>query len=174
MQYWLPAVISFVITISTYFITKWFDNRRDGKNEKRKEKMTVFKTLMAKRGVYYDYYKVEALNSIAVIFCDSSSVIQAWNDYHNALSISDSLPEAEQKTKLTEAEDKFVRLLEMMANDLGYKDTVVWTDIKNSYMPRWIATESSARNSMNNLLIKSEKVSIPNQQISYQRKKGKN
>lgn len=155
MQYWLPAIISLVTTIVTYFITKWFDNRQEGKNEKRKEKMVIFKALMAKRGFYFDYNKVEALNSIAIIFADSNDVVEAWNIYNEALNISDALPEAEQESKYREAEDKFIRLLELMAIDLGYKDSVIWTDIKNSYMPRWIAKEAYARLALNEIMISS-------------------
>lgn len=153
MQYWLPAVISFVITIVTYFVTKWFDNRREDKSEKRKEKMAIFKALMAKRGAYFDYYKVEALNSISVIFSDSKPVTDAWKAYHDALNISESLPVDERAAKQASANDKYIVLLEKMAHDLGYKDSVVWTDIKDSYMPIWIRDEANARLAYNDLMI---------------------
>jgi Adenine specific DNA methylase Mod len=57
------------------------------------------------------------------------------------LHISEKLSDDERAEKFAKSKDKYIVLLESIAKNLGYKDTVVWTDIKNSYMPVWISKD---------------------------------
>lgn len=100
--------------------------------EKRKDKMQVFKAVMTFR---YGWSKesVEALNSIPIIFsgkCKDSKVRDCWKKYYEYLCIQK--PDDMQIKQRNEA---LYKLLENMADVLGYKNNVTWEDIQNPYVP---------------------------------------
>lgn len=100
--------------------------------EKRKDKMQVFKAVMTFR---YGWSKesVEALNSIPIVFsgkCKDSKVRDCWKKYYEYLCIQK--PDDMQIKQRNEA---LYKLLENMADVLGYKNNVTWEDIQNPYVP---------------------------------------
>ena len=100
--------------------------------EKRKDKMQVFKAVMTFR---YGWTKesVEALNSIPIVFsgkCKDSKVRDCWKKYYEYLCIQK--PDDMQIKQRNEA---LYKLLENMADVLGYKNNVTWEDIQNPYVP---------------------------------------
>lgn len=89
-------------------------------------KMNIFRTLMAYRYMISDERCVAALNSIDVVFYGNKDVRNLYKEFWNEINKpTDSNPVVQ---------DKFLRLLEEMANVLRFKD-IHWDDIKRFYYP---------------------------------------
>lgn len=117
----IAIILSPVIAV---LITIWLNH----KMAKRKERMELFKTLMATRYLKFaNHEQVRALNSIDVIFDDRPKARQAWSEYYTELCRSPINSET--------LGNKNLRLLEAMAKDLGYKEKISWENIKSCYMP---------------------------------------
>ena len=97
------------------------------KVQKRKDKMQIFQCLMTRRITGWAALEaVNAINSIDIIFTDNKEI-------RNQLSVWKSkcrkdIPSEEQYREQC-------KLLELMANDLGYKDKITWDIIQNPYYP---------------------------------------
>lgn len=95
--------------------------------QKRKDKMQIFQCLMTRRITGWAALEaVNAINSIDIIFTDNKEI-------RNQLSVWKSkcrkdIPSEEQYREQC-------KLLELMANDLGYKDKITWDIIQNPYYP---------------------------------------
>ena len=120
----LTAII--VIPIVAVIIAQWIQNR----SEKRKDKMQIFKTLMTARIYGWTVDSVHALNVIDIVFADDKRVRDAWKDLNDKYHVTN--PDASQLKKIEQAQ---YRLLETMANSLGYKDKITWETIQNPYIP---------------------------------------
>ena len=92
----------------------------------RLEKTAIFKTLMSKRYEIFCQESVDALNMVEVIFYSSKKVRAAWNEF----KIAADLPNHPSSQNTS---DKYLKLLETIAEDLGYKD-IKWDNIKNLYL----------------------------------------
>ncbi|MDR3021589.1 MAG: hypothetical protein LBU60_02790 [Clostridiales bacterium] len=155
----LSAGVSIIATIATYFVTTYFTNKREKKKEIRKEKMTIFKTLMAKRGGTADYAKLEALNSVCVIFSDEKvdfktgkkPINESYKNYISSLDIPDTLSLEEKRQKYDKAEDLYIIFLENISKHLKIAESVDWQEIKNSYRPQWVGDEIINRTNVYNL-----------------------
>ena len=101
------------------------------KGQKRKDKMEIFRVLMMNRGIGWTADTVRALNIIDVVFSDDDSVRARWKEYYNQLCIQ--TPNVMQRKQIQEAQDK---LLEAIAQSLGYKKQVTWETIQNPYIPQ--------------------------------------
>lgn len=106
------------------FVTIWWQKRAQLKIEKNK----IFTALMSKRYEIASEESVEALNMIDVIFYKSPKVRAAWKNFLHAAG----LPDADTKGQMVS--DKHLRLLEVIAEDIGYKK-IRWDDIKEYYYP---------------------------------------
>ena len=109
--------------------------------EKRKDKMRIFQTLMTSR-IYGSWTQesVNALNSIDIVFCDDLNVRNAWKDLNDKYHVSN--PDQSQLKKIEQAQ---YRLLESMANALGYKDKITWETIQNPYIPDGLVNQLEAQ-----------------------------
>ena len=95
--------------------------------------MMVFKTLMTCR-YGWSIETVIALNSIPIIFGKDKSVKGCWKEYYRFLCMQNpNQIESKQRS------DAFYKLLESMANTLGYKKSINWEDIQNPYIPEGMA-----------------------------------
>ena len=101
------------------------------KGQKRKDKMEIFRVLMMNRGIGWTADTVRALNIIDVVFSDDDSVRAKWKEYYNQLCIQ--TPNVMQCKQIQEAQDK---LIEAIAQSLGYKKQVTWETIQNPYIPQ--------------------------------------
>ena len=90
--------------------------------QKRKDKMQIFQCLMTRRITGWAALEaVNAINSIDIVFTDNKEI-------RNQLSVWKSkcrkdIPSEEQYREQC-------KLLELMANDLGYKDKITWDIIQ--------------------------------------------
>ena len=99
------------------------------KQERNKNgKIQIFTILMSKRYDIASEESVNALNMIDVVFYKSEKVRTAWKDFNNATNLPES------PTKAQTINDKHLKLLEVMAEDIGYRK-VKWDDIKQYYYP---------------------------------------
>jgi hypothetical protein len=133
-------------------ITRWLDNR----NNKYKERIEIFKTLMATRYMVTSHEKVRALNSIDVIFADVPKVREAWKDL---------LREYNEPIPKTAAEDKMLYLLETMAISIGYKEKIKWDTIKSYYIPRGLAEEMRENDELRKYQLEAMKATKTKQEI---------
>ena len=105
-------------------VTIWWQNKAQTQNEK----MILFKTLMSKRYEIHADESVDALNMIDVVFYKSPKVRAAWKSFNDATNAQES------STRDQTIADKHLKLLEVIAEDIGYKD-IRWDDIKQYYYP---------------------------------------
>ena len=118
-------LISTVLSgIFATIVTLWWQS----KNQIKQEKVRIFTTLMSKRYEITDEECVNALNMIDVVFYKDKKVRSAWIDFKNATEM------AESESKPQIITDKRLKLLEIMAENIGYKD-IHWDDIKQYYYP---------------------------------------
>lgn len=117
----LAVVVSPVIAV---LITKYLQN----KENKRKDKIEIFKTLMTGRIYGWDIASVHALNIIEIVFSEDKNVISQWKNYYNAACTDNYKNIKIQQTKL----------LEEIGKALGYKDKISWESIEKPYIPRWL------------------------------------
>ena len=113
--------------IAASVIAVWLQNR----SEKRKDKMYIFKVLMTSRVYGWTPEKVNVLNIIDIVFSDDKKVRAAWKDLSNKYNVEN--PEQLHLKKIEQAQYK---LIEEIANSLGYKNTITWEEIQNPYVPR--------------------------------------
>lgn len=106
-------------------VTLWWQ----AKAKKKENKEKIFSTLMSKRYKIADKESVEALNMIDVVFYSDSKVRDAWRKFKE----STDLP-AEKLDRTKIIEDKHLKLLEIMAENIGYKE-IKWDNIKDYYYP---------------------------------------
>lgn len=92
------------------------------------EKTKIFTVLMSKRYDLAAEESVNALNMIDVVFYKSERVRSTWKSFLEATNLPDS------QTKAQVINDKHLKLLEVIAEDIGYKE-VRWDDIKQYYYP---------------------------------------
>ena len=133
----LAALI--IIPIVAVVIAQWLQNR----SEKRKDKMQIFKTLMTSRIYGWTPDSVNALNIIDIVYSDDKKVRAAWKDLNDKYRVTN--PDQQHLKKIENAQYK---LLEAMANSLGYKDKITWETIQNPYMPVGMAQQIEAQKNM--------------------------
>ena len=95
--------------------------------QKRKDKMQIFQCLMTCRITGWAALEaVNAINSIDIIFTDNKEI-------RNQLGVWKS--KCRKDIRSEEQYREQCKLLELMANDLGYKDKITWDIIQNPYYP---------------------------------------
>ncbi len=101
------------------------------RSKKRQDKLEIFKTLMTNRVYAWTFQSVNALNIIDVVFDDDDDVRQQWKKYYDKLCVENPTETELKKIKIEQE-----KLLEIMANRLGYKDKISWDTIQNPYIPK--------------------------------------
>ena len=116
----LNLIAIIVIPIVAVLIGQHLQNRA----EIRKDKMQIFKTLMTSRIYGWTPESVNCFNIIDIVFADDKTVREAWKDLYDKYCVQN--PNEAQLKKIQNAQYK---LLETMANSLGYKNKVTWETI---------------------------------------------
>ena len=144
----LNLIAIFIIPVVAVIVGQHLQNRA----EIRKDKMQIFKTLMTSRIYGWTQESVHCLNIIDIVFADDKKVRDAWKDLYDKYCVEN--PDETQIKKIQNAQYK---LLETMANSLGYKDKVTWETIQNPYIPKGMLQQINERNqsqqAYNNLLL---------------------
>lgn len=100
------------------------------RSQKRRDKLDIFKTLMVNR-YGWSVESVQAMNIIEIVFSDDDNVLNAWKDFYDKSCVE--TPDEMQLKKMQTAKDK---LIETMAQSLGYRQKVTWETIQNPYIPK--------------------------------------
>ncbi len=122
----INVVALVIIPILAIILGRWLQDRA----EKRKDKMQIFKTLMIARVYSYTRESVEALNIIDIVFSDDKSVRDAWAKLYDSYKVVNP-----DEMHLQKIQQNQYKLLESMANTLGYKNEITWETIQNPYIP---------------------------------------
>ena len=113
------------------------------RSEKRKDKIQIFKTLTTSRIYGRTPDSVNALNIIDIVYSDDKKVRAAWKDLNDKFRVTN--PDQQHLKKIENAQYK---LLETMANSLGYKDKITWETIQNPYVPVGMAQQIETQKNM--------------------------
>lgn len=144
----LNLIAIFIIPVVAVIVGQHLQNRA----EIRKDKMHIFKVLMTSRIYGWTQESVHCLNIIDIVFADDKKVRDAWKDLYDKYCAEN--PDETQIKKIQNAQYK---LLETIANSLGYKDKVTWETIQNPYIPKGMVQQINERNqsqqAYNNLLL---------------------
>lgn len=144
----LNLIAIFIIPVVAVIVGQHLQNRA----EIRKDKMHIFKVLMTSRIYGWTQESVHCLNIIDIVFADDKKVRDAWKDLYDKYCVEN--PDETQIKKIQNAQYK---LLETIANSLGYKDKVTWETIQNPYIPKGMLQQINERNqsqqAYNNLLL---------------------
>ncbi len=133
----LNLIAIIIIPLTTVFIGQWIQKC----SEKRKDKMHIFKILMTSRIYGWTTESVHALNLIDVVYVKDLEVRAAWKNLLEAYSLTEQSDLIIKKRK-----DLMYKLLEEMANNLGYKDKITWETIQNPYVPQGMVDNWNAQN----------------------------
>lgn len=144
----LNLIAIFIIPVVAVIVGQHLQNRA----EIRKDKMHIFKVLMTSRIYGWTQESVHCLNIIDIVFADDKKVRDAWKDLYDKYCVEN--PDETQIKKIQNAQYK---LLETIANSLGYKDKVTWETIQNPYISKGMLQQINERNqsqqAYNNLLL---------------------
>ena len=124
------TIINTIAVIAIPVIAVLVGQKLQDRAEKRKDKMQIFKTLMTSRIYGWTPDSVHALNIIDIVFADDKDVRSAWKDLNDKYRVDN--PDEQHLKKIEQAQFK---LIEAIANTLGYKDKITWETIQNPYMP---------------------------------------
>lgn len=121
------AITNVVAVIAIPIAAVFVGQKLQDRSEKRKDKMVIFRCLMTHRATGWAHQDtVNALNTIDIVFADSKAVRKQWgvlfSKYRKEFSPQEQYLEQ-------------CKLLELMANDLGYKKKITWETIQNPYFP---------------------------------------
>ena len=124
------AVLNIIAIVLVPIVAVIVGQKLQDRTDKRKDKLTVFKVLMANRSGWSSE-SAYAMNIIDIVFADDEAVRKGWKDYYDKLCIQE--PNEMQIKQIKTAQEK---MLESMAVSLGYKDKITWDTIQNPYIPK--------------------------------------
>ena len=123
----IATILNLIAVLSIPVVAVVVGQKLQEKSEKRKDKMKIFQCLMTRRTTgWANPDAVDALNTIDIVFSDSEEVRKQWHilyDKYRPVFHRDEQYKQECK------------LLESMANNLGYKDKITWETIQSPYYP---------------------------------------
>ena len=136
----LNIVALILVPLTSVLVGRWLQDSA----EKRKDKIRVLKAIMTYR---YGWTRetVEALNIIPIVFSGKRTekkVRDCWKEYYKCLCIQNM-----DAMQLKQCNDALFKLIESMADDLGYKEVLTWEEIQNPYIPKGMV-DSIANNSI--------------------------
>lgn len=134
----LNLIAVLLIPVVAVIVGQHLQNR----SQKRKDKMLIFQCLMTRRITGWAALEaVNAINSIDIVFADNKEV-------RNQLGVWRS--KCYQGIVKENQYREQCKLLELMANDLGYKDKITWDIIQNPYYPEGLDQQLSINNQILN------------------------
>ena len=120
-------------------IAVWIGQILQARAKKLDEKMHIFKVLMTSRGAA-TFESVIACNTIDIVFSDDTAVRTCWKEYYEKLQTEE--PSEVELQKILNARHK---LLEAIANSLGYKAKITWETIQNPSIPKWLIESTKSQ-----------------------------
>lgn len=131
-DFWLRIVPIILGPVTAVCITLWYQSRK----EKREAKLKLFLTLMAHRNLEsISQERVDALNTISVVFHDNPKVVALWYEYYEYVC---QVPQVNWQMALP----VYIRMLSAMAAVLGYQ-RLEQMDITKFYAPQGMADHAN-------------------------------
>ena len=134
-------MINIIAIIFSPIVAVVIGQKLQERKELRDDRMKIFKTLMTSRIYPWTNEMVNALNSIDIVFADDKKVRQAWKELFDKYNVS--VADDFDCKKIQNAQ---YRLLEKMAQSLGYKEKITWETIQNPYIPRGLQNQIDVQN----------------------------
>ncbi len=128
------AYAAWKIPTSAAMLAEQLRRESEKSGEVRKNKLSLFTTLMQERAEIYSVDGVRALNLIDVVFNDSHEVRDAWADLLAGFDTANNVPQYAQQERLR-------KLLAVMAKDIGLSDNLRIDDLGRVYYPTALAQE---------------------------------
>lgn len=153
----INIVALFLAPIIAVVVGQYLQNRA----KKRDDKMNIFKTLMTNRIFSWTPESVYALNSIDIVFADNKKVCKQWKEFYDSLCVGNA-----DNASLKKIEKEKYKLLEVMANSLGYKGKITWEIIQNPYIPQGMSNSMQQQQNFRDMyagLVGKMNVILPNQ-----------
>lgn len=132
----IKQIVEILAILSAPIIAVWLGQHLHNKEIQRKDKLEIFKILMATRKGW-TIESVKALNIIEIVFSSDEQVLECWRDYYDKIWIQNPSNSDYQKIEIAKG-----KMLEAMANSLGYKNSVTWETIQNPYVPQGIQQDA--------------------------------
>lgn len=123
-------IINLIALIVVPIAAVYIGQKLQDREQKRKDKIQIFKILMTSRIFGWTNDSVQAMNLIDVVFADDKDVCDQWKVCFDKMRI-----ENPTETDLLKMKTEKEKLLEKMAKSLGYKN-ITWESIQNPYMPK--------------------------------------
>ncbi len=132
----IVTLINIIAIILSPIIALFISHRIQINYEKRKEKIEILKTLMARRVLANSIEYVNALNTIDIIFADSPKVKAAYKDLYEAYN--------QPNFDISKSHMMLTKLIESIVVDVGYKEKITWDAIQQPYYPVWLNNQIQA------------------------------
>ena len=140
----ITSILNLIAVILIPVVSVCVGQHLQNREAKRKDKLEIFKTLMANR-VIWSPESVRAMNTIDIVFSTDKGVRKAWKEYYDALCVVN--PNEIQAKRVQQSQ---IKLLEEMAVSLGYKDKITWETIQNPYIPQGMVDSMGQQKEMQN------------------------
>ena len=130
------TIVNIIAIILSPIIALFISHRVQINYEKRKEKIEILKTLMARRILANSIEYVNALNIIDIIFADSPKVKTAYKALYEAYN--------QPNYDISKSQMMLTKLIEAIVVDVGYKEKITWDTIQQPYYPIWLDNQIQA------------------------------
>jgi len=146
----IAAIVALIVVWrSPIAAAKYAENlrlRSEKQNEVRRQKLLIFSELMKARGIQINRESVAAFNLIDVIFIDSPHVKDAWAELYSGYNRLNNMHPSL-------VEDRLLKLLQAVADDLGLSEKIRSADFERYYYPKALHEEDRARSLQQRSLI---------------------
>lgn len=141
MKECLTILVSALLSgvLATFILLFW-----QWRNEKRQRKYEIFAQLMGLRFSLPNESTVRCMNMIDIVFYKDKNVRQHYKEFLEEA--------AKPENGSRDIDEKHLKLLEEMAETLGYKD-IQWDTIKHTYFPVGLAEKYRDEDALRKLQI---------------------
>lgn len=123
------------------------------KAKKREDKMRILIDLMVSRIYGWTAQSIHSMNIIDIVFADSKDVKSAWHKFFDLCKIKDP-----SEKQLKDIETARYKLIEEIANNLGYKDKLTWEEIQSCYLPQGMVENLKNQQEFQNMQLEIGKI----------------
>ena len=127
----MMEILNIIALILVPIVAVVVGQKLQNRDQKRNDKMQIFKTLMTSRIFGWTNESVQAMNLIDIVFADDKAVRKQWKVCFDKMCVQNPT-----ETELFKIKTEREKLLETMAKSLGYKDIITWESIQNPYIPK--------------------------------------
>lgn len=139
---WLTLLALVAGPVLAVFVTRYIDDRK----ERIRRRHEVFRDLMRTRSAKISLEHVTALNLVEFEFYSDKEVRLAWKNYMDTLSADFPADPAKQEGVLAKRNQLFIKLLQNIANHIGFKKIDVTDLMSLNYYPQgWVNDEDEQR-----------------------------